>query len=271
MSFLILPRRFNAQPQSAVQIDRSGIGSKARFVLLGTQPKEVITGTLRGGTAGTGSATPKGMGYALPAAVSTWSVSIPDIDPNVSGSFSFFWHGVLRDNNAQRILRYGTSSSGIGWSFATSAAGAGTVRAEIVSLWGLQGANSGAIAITDNTVHSIAAVYDDATGKIEWYFDGSSVTSVAWTRDPHSIDSTAMFSMFTADATKPHKMLTAHAYAGKLNRAEVRSLHENPWRIFKAPPRYLLAASATPPSSSTNFRSTLSMLGTRSGSRQVHR
>lgn len=248
MSVLLLPDRFKKQPQYPAPIDRSGIGERARFVLIGAQPKAIITGTPRTGTVGASAATLGGIAYVLPPAVSTWAVRIADLDPLIAGSFSVFWYGVMRDNSSQRLIRSANPANSVGWSIAAETSPAGTIKLSLFDVWSGVIVRSGNIPITDNSIHSASISYDASAKSVEFFFDGASESTSTWEHSAQTTGDSQTFSMFTPDA-KAFKMLTVQAYAGKLSARDARSLSDNPWQIFKAPPRRLVTSSSLPPSS----------------------
>jgi hypothetical protein len=79
--------------------------------------------------------------------------------------------------------------------------------------------------------------YDDPAASIEIFLDGASVGSAGYTKDPGAVGN-GSFSV-KGDATSPHQMLTVQAFAGKLSATEIRSLQNQPWQVFGAPPRRL--------------------------------
>ena len=245
MAVLSRQRSCIFQPQYPTVIDRSGIGAKARFALLGTKPQELLTGVNRTGAIGTGVATTNGIAYSLPSALSVWAASVPDLDPYVSGSFSCFWYGVLRTNNAQRLLRYANTSNSAGWTFITAAVLPNTVTVDLVTVGSSQGVTTGAIPIVDNSIHSVSFVYDADTTSVDMFFDGQKVSTKAWPRDSSATDASPIFTMFSAGVANPHKMLTVQAYAGKLSTHEVVSLSNNPWQIFRASSKRIQNSTVT--------------------------
>ncbi len=238
---LILPYRFKGQPQYPAPISKSGLGGKARFVLLGNQPYELVNKAPRTGTIGTTDYTSDGVAYLPPSTATTWAQTVPDLDPYTSGSFTVFWHGVLRADTAQTLLR--DLGPVYGWEFKTNTWAPGALRLMLLGFWS-GGGPVKVISVTDNTLHSLAIRYDDAAATVEFFLDGISQGSGSFTKDIGAVGS-GTFGM-VGDATSPHKMHTVQAFSGKLSDAEIWVLHESKGlALFKTLARRVWVASAS--------------------------
>jgi hypothetical protein len=261
MAYLNIKRKWQNQPDYPVPIDRSGVGAKVRFVLLGNQGNDLANGVPRGGTVGSTQSTSSGLAYVLPSSGTTWAKREDSLDPYVSGSFSVFWRGVIRADTLQTFLSYGTLA---GWEFKSDGWSPGQIRFRLVGVNSGSGPTIGPVGVADGTIHSVSVVYDDAAATATFYLDGVSIGSSGWTKDAAAVTS----NVFTVkgDATSPHKMLAVQAFAGKLSVAEIRSLHDSGGLVvFKAPSRKVWIASSSGASGSlatTNANDTSAASGT---------
>lgn len=273
----MLPNRFRQQPQGAVHLDPAHwFGSRATFA---------ITGALPDFNAATGkgvSLTAGGSGFSVRATTHGKSLYTPDggwvnfdvgqdwAGPNTIvalcrvNTINNPWGGLFskdtgtgfstqfaigRDNATDSL--YGSVEDSTAISF-----GASTIPAL---------ADYSVIAFTHSGVTSTGVSYYrngvliGVTSALPAQPSGSGVLGLGRSRDVNaSYDSDVDWIAF----------LRAPFVASA---AQIKELSDNIWSIWKAPSRKLWAPSAPPPAGSTNFRSTLSALGTRSGSRQVHR
>ena len=234
MSAILLPRKFTRQPQYPAPLAGGPLRDRARFVLLGNQSSEILNGINRSGTIGTTEATTDGIAYLPTTANTVWTKQVNDLDPYVAGSFSVNWYGILRADTFQNLLNY---TGPYGWEFRTYNWGANQIRLGLTAYWSGASPATGAIGAVDNILHSVAMVYDDAAASVEFFLDGRSAGSVGYSKDPGAIGA-GSFSV-KGHSTLPHKMLTVQAYKGKLTPAEILTLAQNPWQIFKAPSRKL--------------------------------
>jgi hypothetical protein len=222
--------RLYVQPNYPARIDSSDpMGALARFAVVGMRmPVELCTQTQPGGTAGTITATPVGIGYVLPtSAAVTWQSNVSGLDPYVGDSFTVCWHGVMRDDTIQQLL---TFQSGFGWRLKTYNWGPGQTQVGIETFWG--GAFKGAIVTCpDNSLHTIVVRYDGAAMVMEVFFDGVLAGTYGSIKDGGAIMANPSFSMLGV-STKPHIMATAQAFVGRFNDDQVRIWSENPWHIF---------------------------------------
>lgn len=239
MSDLILPRRFKSQPQTSPQIDKRGVGEKARFALIGTNPRDLVSGTTRTGTAGTSITTASGIAFAPGTTAATWVERISDLDHYLQ-PFTVNWYGYLR-TNVQGILLDSLGSS-YGWYFYLSANSASTIRIQFYDLF-TASAGSAIANCTDNTLHSLAGTYDGA-GTVEYFLDGISIGTAAWTTGTGLIGANQTFGMYDDSAgAAPQRMLAVQAYKGKLAKGETARLAEYPWSVYKSPARRFLGAT----------------------------
>lgn len=229
-----------------------------------------ITAVTTGGYGGETAVMQNGGGAA--------ALTFPKIPVNGAGALSIFVRAteILNGITNQQPVLLGQSSgqtrhnglwvfssAGNNWFFTTTNASSSIVEAKIPFL---SGGSTGKLV-------DICAVYDGANAIL--YGNGIKQTSSAQTG---LLDSATTSLLMFADATNS----TNEAYVGKivcamlwtraLNPAEVMSLTVSPYQMFLSPTRFGFGLAALPGGGSTvNMRRTLSALGTKAGSRQMHR
>jgi hypothetical protein len=220
------------------------LGAKARFVLRPQESlNEIISGTVPGGTPGTTESTAGGLAYVPAAAPTTWRVPVADLDPAASGSFTIFWHGILRDNTAQVLLE--CTGPTYGWHFGTGTYVPGYLAFYLYSKWSAS-YRGVTVAIADNQLHSVEMRYDSASTNVEFLLDGTSLGAPNWwIKDPTAIDPAVQTFGVLGNAAKPHKMITTQGFLGRLSDTESATLFANPHHIFQVASITLTAASST--------------------------
>ncbi|SEO63920.1 hypothetical protein [Nitrosovibrio sp. Nv6] len=230
------------QPLYPARIDYSHpIGRRTRFALIGSGvPPELCNAIQPGGTIGVTEATPGGTAYVLPATPTTWTKVITDLDPIVSGSFTVHWHGIIRANTSQRLLR--SNGATYGWNFVSGTWSAGFITFGLFKIWGGSGYSAPAVSIVDGTEHSVTIVYDSVAAAVEVFLDGVSIGSGSWTPDPGAMGAGQVFSV-NGHSTAPHKMLSVQAFTGALSASEIAALAANSWLAFEPEPDEIWVAA----------------------------
>lgn len=237
--------RLYFQPNYPARIDTSDpIGGLARFVVIGMpMPVELCDRGQPGGTAGTVTPTPAGMGYVLPSSAAvTWQKSVSGLDPYIGDSFTICWHGMLRDDTIQQLLTFG---SGYGWRLKTSNWGPGQLRIGLEQFWG-GSLFSALVSVVDNTLHTIVLRYDGAAVAMDLFFDGAFVATITNLKDGGAIMASPTFSMLgEPSGTKPHVMLTAQVFKGVFTNEQVAIWTDNPWHILEPEEEWAFIPAST--------------------------
>jgi len=208
------------------------LGAKVRFVLRPEESLcEIRSGTAPGGTLGTTEPVAGGLAYIPTASPTTWQVAVTALDPAATGSFTVFWHGILRTNTAQVLLE--STSPTYGWHFGTAPYAPGYLSFYLYAKCS-PSYRSVTVAITDNQLHSVQMRYDSSTTEVEFLLNGASLAPPNWwIKDPMTMDPKLQTFGIVGDIIKPHKMITTQAFLGCLSDHESSMLFADPNYIFK--------------------------------------
>ena len=230
---LIADSDIEAAPPECFPVIRydDSLAQQVRFALIGGyNPIEACQSIRPTGTIGGVEVTAGGLAYVAPSSVkTTWPANIPSLDPYLSGSFTVMWYGVLRANALGHLLVY---LGGYGWRLSTNSWAPGALLLELGAEW-RGGGPQAVVAVTDNTLHSVIARYNEPTATTDIFLDGVRVLSGgAFTKDPGAVSSGSFYMVDLSAGGTPHKMLTTQAFAGNLNAKQVAILVDNPYHVF---------------------------------------
>lgn len=245
MSVLILPRRFKSQPQYRAPIDREGLGKGIQF-LFNPAFGSVDLATGRVWTSNGNASVAvgqKGKQFSLDGADDYYSYTgYPELTSSV-GTF-FIWCPTVGSADDFGHVLLGSASPG-------------AVAFQVNQLGQVQvfggGLSSGSISWFNSTNRSLVFSSGGTTATCKAYLDGSDtgLTSpsgpVAWGSGNKTITLGRYPSGNSWDFSG--KILVAGFSGAVWGASEAKAFHENPWLLFKAPPRRLWAVS----SSITNY------------------
>lgn len=226
-------------------VDTGGArGAYARFAIRPSESvlNELVSGTVKGGAAGSTTSTSYGLAFLPASTNTTWAITDPLIDPYVSGDFSLFWYGILPGDKAQRLIE--CTNVSWGWNITTTVYAPGAVVLGVGSKWrgDLQ---ISTVQLTDGaTPLNIIFVYTHATTNGKLYVNGTKVLDTTFLIDPGAMTAPQTYSM-QGDATSPQKVITCQAFNKALSTGDVATLNSTPMDIFAAGGITLTGANST--------------------------
>lgn len=220
------------------------LGAKARFVLRGSEGiNELLTGSIPDGSALTTESTAGGVAIVPSGSWSAWRYVSTDVDPVISGDFTYHWYGVLRDDAAQGFMRVAGAS--YGWTTGTTSYSPGVLYVYLANVQsGYAKYSDLKYGITDNTLHSITVRYTASLNKVEFFLDNVLFGSGDMLKEAAAMGPEQNFSI-TGHASKPHKHIVSTVFAEALTDAEIARLVADPFAIFSTAAKTLTAASIT--------------------------
>lgn len=262
MPSLILPSRYNQQPQQAAPLDLgSPITKGVRLVVSGAAPgraafgpkiTQVGTAASVAGLAGryqTFNGSDQGLSVPLDL-TNTKAVTVVAIVDRFAGT-----------GNQQNLWEFGTDVIGTSQGFDAYINGGGETEVWLGANGGRQG---NVYASASSAQHALVAVYDNAKPdgtQISFSVDGVLQTR---TGQPLSGGTNAAFlsdTLYIGSRTSSGSWANGRIalfilFDRALSQNEVQQISANPWQIFKAPPRRLWAASGAPSAITGTFAAT---------------
>ena len=251
MGVLILPRRYNQQPQGVARLDRyNTLGGKLLHHLpLGGLPRDIVTGTA--GTLGAGGALVAN-GYKGRSLRGTGSSARASIALDLSArskitvAFWLYWDAFANDDAL--AMEFGTPnySSGNGFLIDPNASGVGGLFLAGVGGGGAGGSNLVAFTRPSAaTWHRITLAMDRTTGtapSTQAWVDGvrQTVSTPLVNGSPNTLFDSATLYLLSRSGSSLYgtgNLQDLTIYDGVLTDGEARDDFQNPWQIFAAPPR----------------------------------
>lgn len=221
------------------------LGVKAGFVLRGSEGvNELLTGLPPTGSTLTLETTAGGVALVPTGSWTAWTYVETGVDPFVSGDFTYHWHGILRDDAAQVLIRVGGDS--YGYAIGTTSYSPGVLYMYLTTIHNGAYKYSGLTwGMVDATLHDITVRYTAALNKVEFFLDGADIgLGEVYLVEAGAMGPNQNFSI-TGHATKPFKHITAQVYREALSDAEIARLVADPDAIFTAPPKTLAPSNAS--------------------------
>lgn len=231
------------QPTRIPEIDwRNPLTCGLQMVFDGQSKAEVTRGKKFETSTGLRKGTSGGLGYEV---VGATTVAQQPGMPFVSGTGATFYilvdHGTLSGSD-QGLIGNGAQYNNTNFCVYASTAGA-------LILFCSAASNSSSLMSTPSAgLHGFGVTY--ASGSATGYLDGAAKNTVSYTLTVPTAADTWLIGATATDMLSTEylagKFLLAAAWNRPLTVNEMRSLHANPWQIFKAPLRLLPSSGVAP-------------------------